>query len=118
MRQSVSFLVGIAAALTFWYFILNLQVKQAMTGRDSNHAFLPPFFLSCLIFILCYGGVSWLFAKNRRISRENLLRAAVSYVAGLVASVAFWVAAAVVTISLRRPGASPGNGLFPMLFLG
>ena len=118
MRQLISFVAGIAAALIFWYFVVNVQLKQGMAGKESDHAFLPLFFLSCLIFLVCYAGVSWLLAKDRRVSRGNLLRAAVSFVAGLAASVAFWLASALLIINLRRPGASPGNGLFPLLFLG
>lgn len=118
MRQLASLSAGMAAALIFWYFTLKAQFKQGMAGKDSDHAFLPPFFLSCLILLVCYVGVSWLLAKDRRVSRENLLRGVVSFVAGLVASVVFWFAAAGIIISLRRPGAPVGNGLYPMLFLG
>ena len=45
-----------------------------MAGKESDHAFFPLFFLSCLIFLVCYAGVSWLLAKDRRVSRENLHR--------------------------------------------
>ena len=118
MRQLASFSAGMAAALTFWHFVLSAQLKQGMAGKDSDHPFLTPFFLSCLILIVCYLGVSWLLAKDRRVSRENLLRGVVSFVAGLVASVVFWFAAAGVIISLRRPGRPTGNWLYELIFLG
>jgi len=118
MKQVGSFLAGIAAALIFWGFILRDMRKEGMAGHESNHAFFPAFFLSCLIFLICYAGVSWLLAKDRRVSRENLLRAAVSFVAGLMATVVFWYVAAALIISLRRPGGPSPTGLFPLLFLG
>jgi hypothetical protein len=68
--------------------------------------------------LLCYVGVSWLLTRNHRVSQENLLRAAVSFVAGLVASVAFWFAAAVIIISLKRPGGPTGNWLYELILLG
>ena len=118
MKQVASFLAGIAASLIFWYLIVSATLKQGMAGKQSDHAFFPLFFLSCLIFLVFYAGVSWLLAKDRRVSRENLLRAAVSFVAGLMATVVFWYVAAALIISLRRPGGPSPTGLFPLLFLG
>lgn len=118
MRQLASFTAGMAAALIFWYFLVRACFKQGMAGKDSDHEFLLPFFLSCLILLLCDVGVSWLLAKDRGVSRGNLLRGIVSFVAGLVASVVFWFAAAGVIISLRRPGEPTGGGLNELLFLG
>lgn len=117
VRQLASFSAGMAAALTFWYFLVRAWFKQGMAGKDSDHDFMLFFFLSCLIFLVCSTGVSWLVAKHRRVSRGNLLRGVVSFVAGLVASVAFWFAAAGVIISLKRPGGSTGSWFYELCFL-
>lgn len=118
MKQLASFSAGIAAALIFWYFILKAQLNEGMAGRGSDHPFLPLFFVSCLILLGCYTGVSWLLSKDRRPAREGLAMSVFSFAAGLAVSVVFWLASAFLIITFRRPGVPTGNWLFPFLFLG
>ncbi|MBV9145552.1 MAG: hypothetical protein JO065_06525 [Acidobacteria bacterium] len=116
MKQAVSFLAGVTAALVFWYFNVSTTLRQGISRQETDHAFLPVFFLSCLIFVACYAGVSSLLARDRRISRENLLRGTLSLLAGLVGTVVFWFVAATFVIAVRKPGAPVGNWLFLFLF--
>ena len=117
IREAVSMVAGVAGAVAFWYALTEVIVKRAMAGHHSDYPFWPLLLLSCFIFLVTYVGLSWLLSKDRRLGAERVLRGLLSFVAGILVIMAFWIATIAILIQLRKPGEPTDSGLGTILFL-